>query len=53
MVSQTAATHLKCRSKNLRENLNIVISCAAFGCENRWIPKKELLPGQQNISFHQ
>jgi len=30
----------------------MVVSCAAFGCENRWIPKKELLPGQKNISFH-
>ena len=46
-------TNLKRRSKNLRENLNMVISCAAFGCENRWIPEKGLPPGQKTISFHQ
>ena len=30
----------------------MVISCAAYGCENRWRLKKDLGPGEKNIVFH-
>ena len=30
----------------------MVISCAAFGCENRWKLKKDLAPSEKNLAFH-
>ena len=30
----------------------MVVSCAAFGFENRWKLNKDLAPGEKNIAFH-
>ena len=32
--------------------VDMVISCAAFGCVNRWKLKRDLAAGERNLAFH-